>query len=564
VLSDVDILMFFLGPIGWICLILLGALWLGIVALEMASLTGVLCAEAADRRLTSPAALRFAAASAWPVLRLTARMVAWTLLAAAPFLAVAAVVYFTLLTAYDINYYLQEKPPVFLVAVGIGAVIVLALTVLLLRLFTGWFFALPLVLFEGVQPADALRVSRERARGHRRKLVWWIVGWFLITSLISTLATGIVGAVGHAVVPRVTHSLHLLAIVIGALLIFWAVVTLAINLLSTTTFAAVLFNLYRHLGSAGHPDTSQLGTAQEAASGIALRITRGRLIAGAVIGVLLAAVVGAFAVHSVQLEDNVQIMAHRGSSKAAPENTMAAIRKAIDDGADWVEIDVQETADGEVVLFHDSDFMKLAGVDLKIWDATLDDLQEIDIGSWFAPEFRDERVPTLAEVLDACKGKIRVNIELKYYGHDVQLEQRVADIVASREMDSDVIAMSLKMDGVRKMKAIRPEWRVGLLMSVAAGDLKQVEADFLAVNAGFANRRLIRTAHESGREVYVWTVNDAPTMSSMISRGADGLLTDRPALARSVLEQRAQMSPVERLLLELAGLLGGASELGEP
>ena len=282
--------------------------------------------------------------------------------------------------------------------------------------------------------------------------------------------------------------------------------------------------------------------ARRAADDPGFAITRKWLLAGG-IGLVVAVTIGVVALQSVRREDKVQIMAHRGASKAAPENTLAAIRKAIEDGADWVEIDVQETADGEVVVFHDSDFMKLARVNLKIWDATLDDLTDIDIGSSFAPEFKDERVPTFAQVLDACKGRIGVNIELKYYGHDQQLEQRVAEIVDSRGMQAEVVAMSLKMDGVRKMKSLRPQWKVGLLMSVSAGDLQQVEADFLAVNARFADRRMIRQAHDAGKEVYVWTVNDAVTMSTLIGRGVDGLLTDRPQLARSVLAPGAVERP---------------------
>ena len=92
------------------------------------------------------------------------------------------------------------------------------------------------------------------------------------------------------------------------------------------------------------------------------------------------------------------------------------------------------------------------------------------------------------------------------------------------------------------MRSIRPEWKAGLLMSVAAGDLNKLPVDFLAVNAGFANRQIIRRAHTHGKEILVWTVNDAPTMSALISRGVDGLITDEPALARSVLEERAQIS----------------------
>jgi len=93
------------------------------------------------------------------------------------------------------------------------------------------------------------------------------------------------------------------------------------------------------------------------------------------------------------------------------------------------------------------------------------------------------------------------------------------------------------MAAVEKMKSIRPDWKVGLLLSVAAGKLEKIDVDFLAINAGFANRRMIRAAHNSGKEVFVWTVNDVATMSSMISRGVDGLLTDKPALARSVATQ---------------------------
>jgi glycerophosphoryl diester phosphodiesterase len=336
---------------------------------------------------------------------------------------------------------------------------------------------------------------------------------------------------------------------------------LAVNLLSTTTFAVILFTLYRHHGSAG--DLTGLKISQTTGRERGLRITRGRLIVAGVVGLVAAVAAGVVALRTVRLDDDVEIIAHRGASKAAPENTMAAVKQAIADGADWVEIDVQETCDGEVVVFHDSDFMKLAGVNLKIWDATMADLKKVDVGTWFAPEFQDERVPTLAQVLDACRGKAGVNIELKYYGHDEQLEQRVVDIVEAHDMASEVAVMSLKADAVKKMRALRPKWTVGLLMSVSAGDLKNIDADFLAVNASFVDRAFVRAAHATDKQVAVWTVNDAPTMSSMISRGVDGLITDKPALARSVLAQRAQMSPAERLLLGVAGLLGTEPKYGD-
>ncbi|NQT39103.1 MAG: glycerophosphodiester phosphodiesterase [Planctomycetes bacterium] len=566
VLADQDIVIFFLGPVGWICFVVVGGLWLGIVALEQATLMGILCAATDDKRLGVVGALRFAASNARPVVLVTARLLAFTLLTILPFLAVIGLIYVTLLGEHDINWYLTEKPPVFWVALGLAGVTVAALVALLLRLLTGWFFALPMVLFEDVPASRALRTSRDRATGRRRTLLCWIVGWALASIVLSALGSSLVVFVARLLVPRATGSLWLLLAAIGVTLILWTVANLVVNLLSTTTFATLLFNLYRELGSQGTMDTSRLRIRETTGSGPRLRITPRRLIVAGAAGVVVAVAVGVVAIRTVQLEDHTQVTAHRGASAAAPENTLAAVQRAIDDGADWVEIDVQETADGEVVVFHDSDFMKLAGVNLKIWDATMADLKEIDVGSRFAPEFKDQRVPTLGEVLDTCKGKVGVNIELKYYGHDKQLEQRVAGIVEAHGMTSDIVIMSLKIDAVKKMKEIRPDWKVGLLMSVSAGDLKSVDADFLAVNASFADRRFIRSAHNGKRrrEVHVWTVNDAPTMSTMIGRGVDHLITDKPALARSVLEQRAQLSAPERLLLELAGLLGVVPEMGEP
>ena len=563
VIADQDILFFFLGPVGWICFVVVGGIGLGIVALEQAALMGILCAAADEKRLGVVGALRFAAATARPVLLVTARLLTVILLTLLPFLAVIGLIYVALLSDHDINWYLKEKPPVFWVALGLAGITVAVMVALLLRLVTGWFFALPVVLFEDVSAPSALQTSRERATGHRRTVLCWIVGWGLATIVLSSLASSLVLFVGRLLVPNAIGSLWLLVTAIGMTLVLWSGVNLIVNLLATTTFAAMLWNLYRELGSHGSINPERLRIVETSGSSVGLRVTPARLIVAGIAGVVIAIAVGAGTISTVQLEDSTQVTAHRGSSAAAPENTMAAVKLAIEDGADWVEIDVQETADGKVVVFHDSDFMKLAGVDLKIWDATMADLKDIDVGSWFAPQFKDERVPTLGKVLNECKGKAGVNIELKYYGHDEQLEQRVTDIVEAHGMTSDIVIMSLKVDAVEKMKSIRPDWKVGLLMSVSAGDLESLDVDFLAVNAGFANRGFIRSAHALDRDVYVWTVNDASTMSTMMSRGVDSLITDKPALARSVLEQRAKLSVPERLLLELAGVLGVVPEIGE-
>lgn len=441
--------------------------------------------------------------------------------------------------------------------------LLVALIFLLLQLISGWFFSLPLVLFEHVSPAKALALSRKRTQSYRFKLFKWIVCWGLSILALSAILSFLVIWVGRLIVPEVTESLAFLTLTIGLILLAWLLVNLLLNLLGATSFAVMLFNLYRHYGMQDSQNITQLGQPQNVSGKASYQLTKKRLLIGTILGIAISTAIGLSTMLEIQFEDHAEVIAHRGASANAPENTLAAVKQAIIEQADWVEIDVQETADGEVVVFHDSDFMKLANTDLKIWDATMADLADIDIGSHFDTGFSAERVPTLRQVLAASKGKIRVVIELKYYGHDQHLEQRVAEIVEAEDMQSNIIIMSLKSDKVQKMKALRPDWKVGLLTAAAFGDLSNADADFFAVNLDLASRSFVRSVHENAKQVFVWTVNDAPTMSRLIGRGVDGLITDKPAVARMVLEHRANMPAIGRVMLELAETLGVSPEIGE-
>jgi glycerophosphoryl diester phosphodiesterase len=123
-------------------------------------------------------------------------------------------------------------------------------------------------------------------------------------------------------------------------------------------------------------------------------------------------------------------------------------------------------------------------------------------------------------------------------------------------MQDQIVVMSLKYDAVQKVRSLRPDWTLGLLTAVAIGDLTRLDADFLAVNTGLASRTFVRNAHAAGKEVLVWTVNDPLTAYAMISRGVDGIITDDPAMGRRVLAFYDELNGVERLLAEVAILIG--------
>ena len=339
------------------------------------------------------------------------------------------------------------------------------------------------------------------------------------------------------------------------MIIVAGIANLAVSVFTTVLFPLLLVRLYRSMAGPGElrPEIASPGSLGGRAS---FRIPGKFVLASAVAAAVLAVVGFSMAVHDPDWEDPTQIIAHRGGAWEVPENSLAAFTHGISDGADWLELDVQENADGTVIVEHDRDFMRAAGNPLEVWQSTDADLATLDIGSQVAPEFSDQRVPTLRQVLELAKGRAGVFIELKYYGKNVKLEERVVELVEATGMADQIVVMSLNHEGVRKTSQIRPDWTYGILNAVAIGDLTRLEADFLAPTAKTANLSMIRRTHRRGMKIYPWCINDPVQMWVMMSRGADGIITDRVKLANRVKEIRAEVTPVGRFIVWIAGEVG--------
>jgi len=558
-LADQDILHFALRPLGLAFLLLIAGLALAIVALEQASLMAIGGAAALGIRLTPAQALRWAASRALPVLRLTVRLVARTLLLAASFLAGLGAVYLLLLREHDINFYLKQRPPAFLAAASLGALLLAGFLAVLLPRVVDWALSLPMVLFEAASPRTVLAASRERIAGARGLAVRLLLCWAALALLLSATLPPLLFALGRSLAPKGLGDAPLVLALMLVVVVLWSVANLLVSWLNASAFALLLVELFRSQGGTGRGEVERYRAEQTYALSTGVRLPLGRVVAALCLLAAAAGALGVFLFLGVRGHDDIAVLAHRGASSVAPENTLAAVEAAIEQRADSVEIDVQESADGEVVVAHDSDFMKTAGVATKVWEASWEQLQGIDIGAWFAPRFAGERVPRLADVLARAHGRARVTIELKYYGHDQQLERRVIDRVEAAGAVGNIEVMSLDYDAVQKMRALRPHWTVGLLAATALGDLSELDADFLAVHVGLATRSLVRRAHATGKKVYVWTVDDPVRMFQLANLGVDGLITNRPGLAREVLARRARMSAAERLLVGLAFHFGAAA-----
>lgn len=556
VVADADILRFFVTTrVGVVTLVLGGALLLAISALEAACLMAIGLAAAHGKTLDTRSALACGAAQAANVLRLTLHMVLRVLAGLLPFLVVAGLVYLGLLRRYDINYYLKARPQAFWIAAALVGLIAIALAALVLRTIARWALALPLVLFEGVHPRRALGESARRSRGTHAVLLLALASWAVVALTLPAAAKWLLDTLGRSVAPQVAGSLAMLLLFIAGLVLLWVAVGLAVGIVNFSLFSLLITRLYLRVGQ---PRAPRVPEARAPRGRVRLS---GRAAAGLAAVLVLAAVGFALLAFMVTRSSRpVLVIAHRGSSAAAPENTLAAFRLAAEQGADFVELDVQESADGQVLVVHDSDLMKVGGAPMKIWETDAATLRTVDIGSHKGPQFQRERVPTLAEALAVCKGRTRVIVELKSYGHNQRLEERVAEIVEAAGMADDCIFMSLDHDMVKKMKRLRPSWRSGILVAKAVGDLTKLQADFLAVEARMATGRFVRRAHRAGQDVYVWTLNDPAWMLGAMSHGADGLITDNPELALRVAARRDGLSDAQRLLLALLIRLGASTK----
>lgn len=236
--------------------------------------------------------------------------------------------------------------------------------------------------------------------------------------------------------------------------------------------------------------------------------------------------------------DGVKISAHRGYSAKAPENTLPAFQAAIDSFADFVELDVQLTKDGEMIVLHDSNLVRTTGVNKFIWNMSFEKVRSLDAGGWFANDFKGTQIPTLEEAVRLCKGKIRLNIEIKSNSHFTDLEEKVVALIERYEIQKQCVVQSTDCRTLAKVKQLDSSIQTGLILMGAYGEFEEsANVDFFSIRSAFVNKKMVESAHKNGKAVYAWTVNKKNEIRRMKVLKVDNIISDRPILAREVLYQ---------------------------
>jgi glycerophosphoryl diester phosphodiesterase len=551
--SNRDVLDFLLSPPGLFYAALFSTAAVALLLLEQAGIMVLVSLTGSVERPPVKQILLATFLKTLRVVQLGAVKVALLALTFIPFILLAILTYGVFLSQHDINYYLTDRPPVFWFAAVIGVLLLLSALATGIVLYVQWAFALPILLFEKQFARVALRASRERVRG-----AGWRVGFLLFGWLLGALLLGVALEAGFRLFAatvlanageRPIALLLLLLVAQGGLLAICSfVLVVGHGLLARRLY------LLRSNRLDSFP-REELQTAPDTEKPTALWIQRLAYVFLA-IALLAPLALGVNLPRYTASRPLVRVTAHRGHSHAAPENTLSAIRKAIESGADYAEIDVQQTADGVVVLLHDRDLKRVASDPRRIEELPYDEVRKLDVGSWFDTSFAGERVPTLADAIDLCRGRIKMNIELKFYSANRQLAPAVARLVRAKGFETDCLVTSFEYDVLQDMKRSNPRLRTGLTVAYALGDISRLEVEALSVRADWLSERLLRAAQQRGQEVHVWTVNDARQMARLIQRGVDNIITDDPDLLIRVSREWVSRTESEQLLLASRLLLG--------
>ncbi len=245
--------------------------------------------------------------------------------------------------------------------------------------------------------------------------------------------------------------------------------------------------------------------------------------------------------------DDFIIIAHRGASAYYPENTMIAFEKAVEMGAEMIELDVMMSKDGIPIVFHDAKLNKHTNGNSYVKHYTLKELKKLDAGSWFNPKFSDQEIPTLEEALQFASGNIALNIEIKTEAVSNQIkngiEEKVLQLVKKYGMEKHVLFSSFDYRAVRHLKKLDPNVAVALLYERNQSNrllphqlVKKYNVDAFNCSYRQLKRKWMANLNKHNIPTFIYTVDSKRRMQKLIAGGVTGIFTNKPDLLKSVVQ----------------------------
>ena len=535
------------GGIAWVLITL--NLSVLVILLQQAGMTLISTSPPYRHYRTALSALLGTGRKLPALAQLTVIQVFTHLLVAIPFLVVMGLAWMWLLSDFD-GYLLRlEKPPElwwFATCVTLAAIgMILCNGALYLR----WILSVPCLMLEQTRPLEALRQSTRLTRGLKGHATGVLTSGLLVVLLLPVLVTLMFDHIAAAMFAILPDQAGVLVSFVLLFIAGYLLVGFAVTFVGTAAYGAFIVCLYHRANSTRvstpehylrYPVPDDAGPKAWVVEAFVVILALGQ-----------AWVV----IDSLGQQEEVTVTAHRGSAFKAPENTLSAIELAIEDGADYIEIDVQITADGVPVLWHDSDMSRIFGLGGRISEARFEDLRDLDAGTWFDPQFGYERLATLAQAIDTVRGRAGLFVDLKPDRNTPHLAAEVVRLLQQKDFVDGTIIAAADWATLQQVKRLEPDLKTALVAQFVVGPLWDDNYDILALRMNRTTPTAVARAHRNGNELHVWTVNQPATMSRFIDMGVDNIITDRPDVLAELLRERATLSDAELLAIKLRNWL---------
>ena len=424
------------------------------------------------------------------------------------------------------------------------SIIYILVYLLLLSIMSKWLYSLNYMILEDKSFKEARKSSKELIKKSRLVDLLKIFLVQIITSVIYTLFI-ILGILIIMLISKILGNLKVIESV--SITIVWLLIVVCLiifafitNSISLATISAMF---YKH-------KTDKKEKIKHIAYNKIIKDKKHNTILKYIITivVLLSVVSGSLFTYQIIIGETnlnikyirkMEITAHRGASVKYPENTMAAFRGAKKLGADWIELDIQQTKDRQIVVSHDTNLSRVTGVNKDIIDTNYSEIEKLDAGSFFSKKFKNEKIPLLKEVLQYAKdNNIRLNIEIKPTGKEIDFEKQVVDLIKEYEFEDRCVITSQIYSALENVKKADKEIKTVYVMSIAIGNIIDAKyADAFSVEASNVNEVLVNTVHNSGKELYAWTINTEESINNMIDMNVDNIITDNIELGKELVEK---------------------------
>lgn len=276
-----------------------------------------------------------------------------------------------------------------------------------------------------------------------------------------------------------------------------------------------------------------------------------RFIVGGIIIFIIFSSFNVYAVNATLYEPNTEIIAHRGDTVNAVENTVEAIESAAKAGADYSEIDIQETKDHQFVVFHDMTLRRLAGSSKRVADMTLQELQQTKITSGAY----SSHIASFDEIINAAKkNKIDLLVEVKLHGGESSdMVERFITLLKKEKVADKYLVQSLNQPVIEKIEHADPSLETGIILALNIGNLPKTSADFIVLEDFSINKRILTQAKQNNKKVFVWTVNKEKLMQMYLRKNIDGIITNYP---KKAIELRDSFNKNDSLRSRIENRLG--------